>query len=227
MSKLIKLAILGGMAGAGAVAARSYAQDEPIDDMAVKVAQVGGASAAGGALLGLLLDRRSKNNAKRAAIIAEYALNMKGDVFKATKKAAKKSRKKDRIDQVRYISQAAGDAARPGWEGIVTEAGPLARDAAKSAKHFTSDLRENAYPMATHYAHKAADRAEELKPHARKAAKKAAKRAYRQAERARKVAAKKGGPAMSQARAWASDFREDAPNIPRPNGKRPVVVKLS
>ena len=98
MAKFVKFLVLGGVAGAAVVAARSMKAQEPVDDLPKQAARSAGIGALTGGALGLVLDRRSRRRARRKALklaaaarASVPALGRKGR--KARKVAAKAARK--------------------------------------------------------------------------------------------------------------------------------------
>ena len=102
MTKFVKFLVIGGVAGAAVVAARSMKAEEPVDDLPKQAARSAGIGALTGGALGLVLDRRSRRRARRKTMkLAETAraavptLGRKGrKARKAAAKAARKARRR-------------------------------------------------------------------------------------------------------------------------------------
>ena len=102
MTKFVKFLILGGVAGAAVVAARSMKAEEPVEDLPKQAARSAGIGALTGGAVGLVLDRRSRRRARRKALklletarVAAPALGRKGKkARRAAAKAAKKARRR-------------------------------------------------------------------------------------------------------------------------------------
>lgn len=156
MSKLVKYAFLGGIAGGLVGAAKSFQADEQTEVIAKKAMQTAGGAAAAGAFVGLVLDRRNK------------------------KKLAKKRAKFGAALTAGGLAEVA-KAALPVIEHAFENAKPKVEKAAEATRERAHDAYESAKPRVEHAAKVAAERAESAyesaKPRVEQAARTAADRA--------------------------------------------------
>jgi colicin import membrane protein len=201
MSKMVKFAVLGATVGAGYTAVQAYRRDEPMDVLASQAAKVGAEAALAGAVLGLLIGRRSKSKkakkadrqlvgkALRTAAAAELAHDVKGRASKAGHKAARKGRR------------AAMKAERAAYMAAVKEGAKLSH-AARAAVHSAAEATKE----------RASDAAVAARPHVEHAARATREAALSAAETAR--------PHVEQAARVAMDRAIDLTDQARPHVER-------
>ena len=128
MRKAVKLLILGGVVGGAVVAVKSLRSEETVDDMPLKAAKTAGLCALAGAVIGLVLDRRSKRRRSKKARftlpdlphidlprIDLPELPNVSDIRKATKKARKSAAR-----AARKATRRAYDVADAGREKLAS-----------------------------------------------------------------------------------------------------------
>lgn len=133
MRKAMKFAVLGGLVGAGWAGYKALKQDETIEDVAKRAATVGGEVAAGGLVVGFVLDRRSRRKARRTA-------------GKTSKPARLAIAAKPAFDAAVGLATHAAEAAKPKVEHAAEVARPKVELAAKKAKVKAAEMAEAARP---------------------------------------------------------------------------------
>ena len=166
MSKLVKYALLGGIAGGVVGAAKSFQADEQTEVIAKKAMQTAGGVAAAGAFVGLIADRRNR------------------------KKLAKKKAKFGAALTAGGIAEVA-KAALPVIEHAFETAKPRVEKAAEVTRDRAHDAYETAKPRVEHAARIAAERAESAYETAKPAAAQLASGAKNAAEQAARTAAER------------------------------------
>jgi cell division ATPase FtsA len=133
MRKAMKFALLGGLVGAGWAGYKALKQDETIEGVAKRVATVGGEAAAGGLVVGFVLDRRSRRRTRRRAV-------------KTSKLAGMAIAAKPAFDAAVELATHAAEAAKPKVEHAAEVAKPKVERAAKKAKVKAAEMAEAARP---------------------------------------------------------------------------------
>lgn len=141
MGKALKLAVLGGMAGAGVAGYRALKQDETIEVVAKRAAVMGGEVAAAGLVTGFVLDRRTRRKARSAAAVAA-ARRSKPLAFALAAKPA--------FDAAMELATHAAEMAKPKVEHAAERAAerakPVVKHAAEVAKEKAETVAERARP---------------------------------------------------------------------------------
>lgn len=135
MRKSVKLALLGGLVGAGWAGYKALKQDETIEGVARRAATVGGEAAAGGLVVGFVLDRRSRRRARRT--MARTSPSRLAGMAIAAKPA---------FDAAVELATHAAEAAKPKVEHAAEVARPKVEHAAKVAKVKAAEMAEAARP---------------------------------------------------------------------------------
>jgi ElaB/YqjD/DUF883 family membrane-anchored ribosome-binding protein len=199
MAKLVKFALLGGIAGVGiAVYRSSQAPTDQSDDLAGDAVKTGASLAAAGAALGFLADRRSRRK------------NRKTLAFEALKSGS--------------LMEAAR-IARPAVEHALEIARERAKDAAKEARPHVEHAAEVARDRAKDAADAARPRIKKVSKRARKRAEKASKDARKRAEAAGKDARKRAGKAGQLAKERATEVVGQAKE--RIEERQPILVTVA
>lgn len=155
MNKTLKFAIIGAAVGAGYSAAKSLSADaSPAPEGESSPAALVGGLAAGGAVVGFVLDRRARRRHRnRSAIEALKA----GDFALAARAA-------------RPMLEHAVEAARPRLEHAVEAARPRLEHAAEVTREAASSAAERARPRVEHALETAVEAARPRLEQAREAA---------------------------------------------------------
>lgn len=135
MRKAMKFALLGGLVGAGYAGYKALKQDETIEGVARRAATVGGEAAAGGLVVGFVLDRRSRRKARRK--MAKTATSRLAGIAIAAKPA---------FDAAVEMATHAAEVAKPKVEHAAEVARPKVEHAAKVAKVKATEMAEAARP---------------------------------------------------------------------------------
>ena len=156
MSKLVKYAFLGGIAGGLVGAAKSFQADEQTEVIAKKAMQTAGGAAAAGAFVGLVLDRRTKKKLakKRAKFGAALTAGGIAEVAKAALPVIEHAFEtaKPRVEKAAEVTR---DRAHDAYE----TAKPRVEHAARVAAERAESAYETAKPRVEHAARTAADKA--------------------------------------------------------------------
>ena len=143
MRKLVKYAVVVGVAGAAAGAAQSFWKEEPTDQIAQAALKGAGEAAALGAVVGFVADRRVRRKAVKRKAKLGSALSTGG--FLEAARAARPA-----IEHAIDLMGDAAERARPRVEHAVEVARPKVEKAAKKARMRAIELTEEARPRVEH-----------------------------------------------------------------------------
>lgn len=143
MRKLVKVALVAGVAGGAAGAVQSFKKDDPGEVIAQKAVKAAGEAAAVGAAVAFLLDRRAKKKRAKATLKVGAGLTTAGLV-----EAAKAARPAigHAIEAAATFAENAKNEARPRLEHAVEVARPKVESAARSAAEKAREAAEAAKP---------------------------------------------------------------------------------
>ena len=178
MAKMVKFALLGGIAGVGiAVYRSSQSPTDQSEDVAADAAKTAWALAASGAVLGLLFDRRAKRKVRKASAFGALKAGSIVEAARIARPAVEHA-----LEIARDRAKEAAETAKPHLEHAADYARDKAKDAADAARPRLEETRKQAKKRAKRARKEAGKRAEKAATQARKRAEQVAETAKERIE---------------------------------------------